>query len=152
MRYSASSLLRSGCLLISKMGLMSSDIRTDSFFSFCFTSGIITFTFLLRTDGICIGVICCLVTDTWFISFYFIWLILGLWLSPLNYEGFTADASGKARFSGKIPQHSEDDFFRNHIGMTLPSERSICHFCPVVHRLANGMYVDDFLVLILFSF
>ena len=45
--------------------------------------------------------------------FSFIWLILGLWQSPLNYEGFTADASGKARFSGKIPQRSEDDFFRN---------------------------------------
>ena len=24
--------------------------------------------------------------------------------SPLNYKGFTADASGKARLSGKIPQ------------------------------------------------
>ena len=83
--------------------------------------------------------------------FSFLWLILGLWRSPLNYEGFTANASGKARFSGKIPQRSEDDFFRNHIGMTLPSERSICHFCPVVHRLANGMCIC-LVVILYFNF
>ena len=35
--------------------------------------------------------------------------------SPLNYEGVKANASGKARFSGKIPQHGEDDFLRNHL-------------------------------------
>lgn len=30
--------------------------------------------------------------------------------SPLNYKGPTANASGKAGFSGKIPERSEDDF------------------------------------------
>jgi hypothetical protein len=28
----------------------------------------------------------------------------------LNYKGFTVNASGKARLSGKIPERSEDDF------------------------------------------
>lgn len=33
-------------------------------------------------------------------------------LAAVNYKGPTADAFGKARFSGKIPQASgEDDFF-----------------------------------------
>ena len=35
--------------------------------------------------------------------------------SPLNYKGPTANASGKAGFSGKIPERSEDDFFRNRL-------------------------------------
>ncbi|MCS2302411.1 hypothetical protein NXX23_07000 [Bacteroides ovatus] len=28
----------------------------------------------------------------------------------MNYKGFTVNASGKARLSGKIPERSEDDF------------------------------------------
>ena len=34
---------------------------------------------------------------------------------PMNYRAKLANASGKARFSGKIPQHGEDDFLRNHL-------------------------------------
>ncbi len=31
----------------------------------------------------------------------------------MNYKGITAADSGNARLSGKIPERSEDDFFRN---------------------------------------
>ena len=52
--------------------------------------------------------------------------------SPLNYKGPTANAFGKARLSGKIPQRSEDDFFRNRKARPCRPKRSACQLCPVV--------------------
>ena len=59
LKNSASSLLRSGCLLISRMGLSSSDICTGPRepLGGNLISGSATFTLLLRTTGICIGAI-----------------------------------------------------------------------------------------------
>ena len=78
-------------------------------------SGISTLFFLCTGLGVHIGAtgaIGALAMIAWFMTLFFICEYLGFG-SPLNYEGFTADASGKARFSGKIPERSEDDFSRN---------------------------------------
>lgn len=72
-----------------------------------------TVLFLLVTGmGILMGAGGALVANAWFMTILFNCEYSGFG-SPLNYKGPEADASGKARFSGKIPQRSEDDFFRN---------------------------------------
>lgn len=71
-------------------------------------------TFGLLVTGIPIGAGDCLVMIACCILFIFKCEYSGFG-SPLNYKGPTADASGKAGFSGKIPERSEDDFFRNRL-------------------------------------
>lgn len=65
--------------------------------------------------------------------------------SPLNYKGQTVNASGKARFSGKIPERSEDDFSRNRKARPCRPNRSVCQLCPVVLRSVNGCICCSFL-------
>ena len=64
---------------------------------------------LVAGIGICTGAIGALVMIAWFMTLFFNCEYSGFG-SPLNYKGPTVNASGKARFSGKIPERSEDDF------------------------------------------
>jgi hypothetical protein len=64
----------------------------------------------------------------------------------LNYKGLTANASGKARFSGKIPEQSEDDFSRNLKGPTLPSEKKRLPTLPGSFPACQWLYLSIILL------
>ena len=68
--------------------------------------------------------------------------------SPLNYKGLTANASGKARLSGKIPQalRARMIFPRNPKGPALPSEKRRLPTLPGSFRYAKSVFSSLFLL------
>ena len=66
--------------------------------------------------------------------------------SPLNYKGFTANASGKARLSGKIPQalRARMIFPRNPEGPALPSEKRRLPTLPGSSPVCQWLYMPPF--------
>ena len=103
-----------------------------------------TCTFGLLVTGIPIGAGDCLVMIACCIFFIFKCEYPGIG-SPLNYKGPTANASGKAGFSGKIPEPPARMIFsETACGLTLPSDKKRLPTLPCSSRFANVCVFSPF--------